>query len=251
MGQEFLTLFSSPIRVEILFLLRDQPLSLSELSEKLGQVSKSEVSRHLARLADKNLVEKEGFSSRNHTLTPFGRSILPLISPLNFINKNEKYFKRHSLTDLPLELIRRIDELKAAKMVNGAIKAITTIKESLDATENELWAMYSSAPPFNNEKICKAKLIVKPDYYKTEVIPRKNEHQMPNLLRKNVEFRLIYQITVGMAILDQKTAFISFPRRKEESTDLKTLFVVTDPVGLQYVKDIWEYFWEQAKRPDG
>lgn len=248
--QDFLTLFSSSIRVKILFLLNAQPLSLSQLSEKLGQVSKSEVSRHLARLGDKALIEKEGFSSRNHTLTPFGQSILPLISPLDFINKNEEFFKSRSLTDLPLELIRRIDELREAKMVNGATKAITVIKNCLDATENELWAMYSAAFPFNNDRIQQARLIIKPDYYKDEVIPRKNEHLMPNLLRKNVDFRLMHQITVGMAIFDCKSAVISFPRKNEQSSDLNTLFFVIDPVGLKYVMDIWEYFWYRAKIPE-
>lgn len=250
MPQDFLSLFSSPIRVEILFLLNTRPLSLSQLSEELGDVSKSEVSRHLARLADKTLIEKEGFSSRKHTLTSFGLSILPLISPLIFINEHEKYFKSHDLTDLPIELIRRIEELKKAKMVKGAIKVISVIKDCLDATESELWAMYSAALPFNNEKVHKAKLIVKSEYYKTEVVPRKNEHQMPNLLRENIEFRLTHQITVGIAIFDLKTAIISFPRRKDQTTDIKSLFVVTDPIGLNYVKDIWEIFWEQAKRPD-
>ncbi|MFW9992356.1 MAG: ArsR family transcriptional regulator [Candidatus Odinarchaeota archaeon] len=242
------SIFSSYARLEILFLLGNQPYSLSELTKTLGSISKSEVSRHLARLGEQGLVEKEAFSGKDYTLTSFGETVTSLITPIGFLSENDAFFRDHSLSDLPAELLFKIDALKSAKMVNGASKVVVALKECLDSAKEELWAMYNAALPFRNSKIHKARLIVRPDYYSNEILTGKHKEQFDNLRRESTAFRLLPVIKVGIAIFDRgESAIISFPRVKENITDMTTIFVVEERVGMKYVKNTWKYFWNLAK----
>jgi len=50
---------SNPIRIKILNLLNENPLILTNITNEIDDVSKSEVSRHLSRLMKHGFIQKE------------------------------------------------------------------------------------------------------------------------------------------------------------------------------------------------
>jgi predicted transcriptional regulator len=242
-------MFSSNIRIKIMILLNSQPLSLSELAKEIGEVSKSEISRHLARLNEQGLIEKDALTVRNHKLTSFGEAITTLIAPLNFINTYGSYFKDHSLKDLSPGLLKNIEELNEAILVNGTGRVVSEIKNLFETTKNEIWAMYSTGFPFENSKIHKGKFILNTDYYLSDVVTRKNTLVLKNLRWENISFRLLPRITVGMAIFDRnEAAIITFPRI-DLSADINSIFIIKDSIGIMYAQRLWNYFWNLGKPP--
>lgn len=55
---KILSEISNPIRMNILLLLNEKKSTISELKEKIGEISHSEISRHIGRLAKQNLIIK-------------------------------------------------------------------------------------------------------------------------------------------------------------------------------------------------
>ena len=50
---------SNPISVKILFMLNEKAATLTYIADKLGDISKSEVSRHLSRLMKHGFIHKK------------------------------------------------------------------------------------------------------------------------------------------------------------------------------------------------
>lgn len=133
--------------------------------------------------------------------------------------------------------------------MSGTGRVVSTIKNLFEATKDEIWAMYSTAFPFENLKIHKAKFILKSDYYLSDVVTRKNTPIFKNLRWENISFRLLPRITVGIAIFDlNKAAIITFPRM-DLSTDINSIFIIKDSIGIKYVQRLWNYFWNLGKPP--
>ncbi|MGC2575827.1 MAG: hypothetical protein WA364_30350 [Candidatus Nitrosopolaris sp.] len=72
-----------------LFAIRKENLRLTQLAEKIGATIQ-ETSRHLGRLTDTKLIEKN--SDGSYTVTSYGRLVLILLSSYNLLSKNKDYF---------------------------------------------------------------------------------------------------------------------------------------------------------------
>ena len=92
---------SNPTRIKILLLLEEKNLTLTKLTDSIKSYSKSEISRHLNRLMKDEFIQKEIPLGKNYELTTFGKSVISIFKPLEFILQNETFFKKHSLDDLP------------------------------------------------------------------------------------------------------------------------------------------------------
>jgi predicted transcriptional regulator len=101
---------SSSERMNLLLKLQKQKMKLSHISEKLDMTI-TETSRHLQRLTEAKLIQKdlEGL----YGLTHFGNLTLSLLSGICFISKNSQYFVEHDLSHLPPEFVERIGELSS------------------------------------------------------------------------------------------------------------------------------------------
>lgn len=89
---------SNEDRLRILILLCGGPTNVTGLSKELG-VTTQEASRHLSRLGDIGLTEKD--SEGLHHITPYGELTLSQIRDLRFTSKHREYFSTHDLSRLP------------------------------------------------------------------------------------------------------------------------------------------------------
>jgi predicted transcriptional regulator len=100
---------SSSDRLTLLFAIRkEENLRLTQLAEKI-KATIQETSRHVGRLTEANLIEKN--SDGYYTLTSYGRLVLLLLSSYGFLSKTRDYFLSHDISFLPQEFTERIGEL--------------------------------------------------------------------------------------------------------------------------------------------
>ena len=96
---------SNDYRHEILLILIDKPLRVTDISKKLDLTSQ-EISRHVARLGEAGLTIKDvdGY----HHVSHYGMLVLSLLEELEFASLNREYFMEHTLSDIPQEYVKRI-----------------------------------------------------------------------------------------------------------------------------------------------
>lgn len=226
-----------PIRSQILEELLESPLKLNELASKFT-VSKSEISRHLSRLLEINIVTKDN-STHNYFLTPLGEAYILLSIPVKFVLENNTFFENHFL-DLPPHLARMIDDLKQAKQVDGSGDVLTTIQTMLENTENKVQILLDQKYPLTlNKKINTGKYVIL-----QEMVEKGIEYSKK--VYNNVEARVCKPINHNMIISDNRVGIINFPGLNHKA-DITTCFVVSDTTGLEYLQNIWEYYWLNAE----
>jgi predicted transcriptional regulator len=226
-----------PTRLKILDLLGEGSQSLADIAQNLD-LSKPEISRHLARMRELNLVEK---LDKHHQLTSIGEVILNLTSPIEFLIDNYDYFMNHKV-DLPFSFIRDIDSLMNSELMSGTGYFISKIEEIRKNTTVEVKMMVDQPFPGSRGQIEKALLIV-PSYAKSENLNLE-------LLQKSCkyfEIRTLPVINLTLGITDGKNGFLLFPERITGKIDYNHAFYVTDNMGLDFLSKLWNYYWEKAE----
>ena len=130
---------SNEDRLEILFKLREGHMKVTTLSREL-EITTQECSRHMARLSEATLVEKdpEGFFN----LTQYGMASLKLIPSWSFISKHSDYFNTHTLEKLPSELVYRIGELQKSDPTEDVIVTFHIVESLIKNAEEYVWLMH-------------------------------------------------------------------------------------------------------------
>lgn len=106
---ELLFILASIDRLTLLSEIAMEKRRLSQLAIKIS-ATPQETSKHLARLRDSKLIEKDsgGFFS----LTGFGKIIVNLVPSFRFLAQNREYFLSHDISSIPLEFIERLGVLQ-------------------------------------------------------------------------------------------------------------------------------------------
>jgi hypothetical protein len=226
-----------PTRLKILDLLGGGSRALADIARNLD-LSKPEISRHLTKMRELNLIEK---GDKIHHLTSLGEVILNLTSPIEFLIKYYDYFMNHKV-DLPFSFIRDIDSLMNSEFMSGTGYFMSKIEEIRKNVANEGKMMVDQPFPGSRDQIEKALLIV-PSYAKSENL---NLEVLQNFC-KYFEIRTLPVINLTLGILDGKYGFLLFPERITGKIDYNHAFYVTDDMGLDFLSRLWDYFWEKAE----
>ena len=226
-----------PIRSQILEELLYTPLKLNEIASKFS-VSKSEISRHLSRLLEINVVTKDN-STHNYLLTPLGEAYISLSMPVKFVLDKSEFFESHFI-DLPHNLSRMIDDLSQAKHINGPGDILTTIQTILENTNEQVQILLDQKYPLSlTKKIKHGKYIIIQDMVEKGIEYAKKSYD-------HVEARVYNAINHNMIISDNKIGIINFPALNHKA-DITSCFLVTDSIGLEYLQTIWDYYWNMAE----
>ena len=133
---------SSSDRLTLLFAIRKENLRLTQLAEKISATIQ-ETSRHLGRLTDAKLIEKN--SDGSYTVTSYGRLVLILLSSYNFLSKNKDYFLSHDISFLPQEFIERIGELSLYEYSVNVSNVLRHIEQVISSAKEYIWLMADQA----------------------------------------------------------------------------------------------------------
>ena len=229
---------SSSERMNLLLKLQKQKMKLSHISEKLDMTI-TETSRHLQRLSEAKLIQKD--IDGLYGLTHFGNLTLSLLSGLCFISKNTQYFVEHDLSHLPPEFVERIGELSSIPL--GTSDVMTSFRLSeimLQEASEYMWIMS--------------------DQILTSTVPIIGER-----MRRGVEFRFIFPETIvpppgvkpepgakrrkvskveEIILMTEKEAMFSFPDLNGKMD--YSLLTGKDSVAHNWCKDLFLHRWERA-----
>jgi len=228
---------ANPARLKILELLTEAPHTIGDLTPKI-EVSRPEISRHVARLVDQGIVQQEG---RKYTLAPFGEVLVTLLAPLQFVVQYPDFFQTHRV-DLPPLLLLQINALSQAELVQGIGQIMIELAELLNHPEkDDLYALlHQSFPVFRKGAKARCAYHIAPESYRS-TIPGTSLQ-----LYETVHYRILPQVSHGIWLTTSGKALLCFPDLNN-IPDYNVAFLVTDKVGLTYVQAIWEYFWQQSE----
>ena len=232
---------SNPIRIKILFLLSEKPVTLTNIAETIGDISKSEVSRHLSRLMERGFIQKEMPAGRKYKISSFGKVVIINFSPINFLFQHFEYFKTHGIDDLPISLIRKIDVLKDCEFISGVGEVMFKIQDFQKVPAEERWVMGATAFPFKVLSVKKVNYIFVPEILKHE---GKTREEHPNT---QFRVRILENITIAMAFNSLGYGLLAFPKTSENKPDYTEVIVIKNNEGIEFLKEMWDYFWSKGK----
>lgn len=229
---------SSSERVNLLLKLQKQKMKLSHISEKLDMTI-TETSRHLQRLSEAKLIQKD--VNGLYGLTNFGNLALVLISGICCISKNMQYFSEHDLSHLPPEFVERIGELSSIPPGTSDIMTSFRLAEiMLQEASEYMWILS--------------------DQILTSTVPIIVEK-----MKRGVEFRFIFPATIvappgvkpepgakkrmlpkveEVISMTEKEAMFGFPDLNGKMD--YALLIGKDSNSHKYCKDLFQYRWEKA-----
>ena len=222
-------------------MLSEKAATLTDIAEKLGDISKSEVSRHLSRLTKHGFIQKELSSGRKYEISSFGKVVISIFRPIDFIFLYSEYFRTHRIDDLPIPLIREIDLIKGCEFVSGTGEVMYKIKEFQKTPAEERWVMNATAFPFESVSAKKVNYIFIPEILKHEVGARKAHP------KTQFRVRILDNITIAMAFNSLGQGLICFPKIGDDKPDYAEGIIIKDVKGIDFLKKLWEHFWSKAK----
>jgi predicted transcriptional regulator len=226
-------------RLNALRLLKEKPHRLKDLSLEL-ELTSAEVSRHLGRLSEAQLITKDGDGW--YTLTPFGGIILHEISNLGFLINNISYFSKHDLSVIPEEL-HGLNSLLSCELVEGTLEIMSMVGDVSKNAKRKIWVISDQLMRSMVElNVIKAneKLDVRLIY--------QNDAKMPDEYRPkkgmNLEVRLLEKVPLSMK-LNEQFAGVVLPNLKRQ-IDYEFALVSKEKLFHRWAELLFNYFWQRA-----
>jgi predicted transcriptional regulator len=136
---ELLFILASIDRLTLLSeIANEKKLKSSQLTTKLSATSQ-ETSKHLMRLRNAKLIEKD--SDGFFGLTAFGKIILNIVPSIRFLTQNREYFLSHDISSLPLEFIERLGELEEGQYADKVGSVLAHTQQAVQDAEEYICLM--------------------------------------------------------------------------------------------------------------
>lgn len=224
---------ASGSRLGILSELKEKDRKMNDLARKLD-LTTTEAFRQLQRLSEASLSKKQ--PEGTYAITEYGKLVLELSSPLEFVMKNKGYFLSHDVRCLPHKFIMRLEVLSQATFLSGIVESTTKISNMIGQAKYYMWGI-SPEPLFQ------------PLEELTKKNPKGAQYRImspqPHTKLFNVENRTFMNPPLIMA-LTEKQAAVCF-RLIGGKVDYASFF--GDASGFhEWAKDLFCYFWDREKR---
>jgi predicted transcriptional regulator len=248
--EELLFILASRDRLTLLCEIGVEKRRSSQLTAKLS-ATRQETSKHLTRLRNAKLIEKDsdGFFS----LTSFGEIILNLLPSINFLMQNREYFLSHDISSLPREFIERIGELQEGEYAEKVGSILAHIQQVVQDAEEYIWLMADHPLGGEGHVTGSGKLESSTVTWRI-IVPANSSNIDWTRLRASIEthkgrieYHLIEDpndIKVGIA-LNEKVAGLTFPNMTGK-LDFNTGFRSDNQVFRQWCQDLFEHHWSKA-----
>lgn len=233
---------ASESRLSILRELQKENLKMQEIARRLD-VTATEAFRQLQRLSEALLVQKQ--PDGTFAIAEYGKLVLQLSSSLEFVSKYKDYFSTHDIMQFPLQLVNRLGELSQANLGTDTVENLNKGQRAFMEAEQYGWGMAEGTIPENMSQIIderiqkglKLKMLIPENRLSVTISPT------PTV--KNVEIRGLSDLP-AIVVLTEKEAGICF-RQLDGRVDYAGFFG-KDPTFLNWVKDLFLYYWDKGKR---
>ena len=232
---------ASESRLSILQEISKQDGKMREIARKLD-LTTTEAFRQLQRLNDGLLVKRK--PEGDYTITEYGLLVLQFSTFFEFIHKHRQYFSTHNVRRLPYQFLNRIGELSKAELRTNVMENINSAERVTREAEKYMWGGGAEQPLNIRDTLIEG--ISKGVKYKflfpKRFIPK--ELTIPGLA-KAAEIRSMEDLPFNV-VMSEKEAGISF-QFADGRVDYVS-FVGKDPMFVNWVKDLFLYYWEKGNR---
>jgi len=129
---------SNEDRVKILYQVNIEPSTITILAKTLD-LSTQEVSRHVSRLMDQNIVTRNIHGEI--VLDNYGRAVLFCLPYFQFITQYKDYFNSHTLHDIPSNFVLRLCELQNSILIEDPMTVFQRIKLMCENAEEYIYRL--------------------------------------------------------------------------------------------------------------
>jgi predicted transcriptional regulator len=244
---------SNDDRLSILQELNSREMNVTSIARTI-QITTQEVSRHLSRLTEVGLTEKD--PDGPYRLTPFGKLTLIQIGGLEFTSTHKNYFRDHSVNELPRGFILRLGELSRSRFINDIMVVVHNIEKIIKEADEYLLDInvpyIASAFPHIREAFLRgvkgrflhSKDIVIPDEMMEEREEFFDEEFNLMVNRKGIYKEKISEVPLILYMSEKELALLSFPKR-DRKFDFYG-FTSTDKEAIKWCRDLFEHYWEKG-----
>jgi predicted transcriptional regulator len=249
---EILFILASVDRLTLLSEIAIDKRRLSQLTAKLS-ATPQETSRHLTRLREAKLIEKDsdGFFS----LTAFGKIIENLLPSIRFLTQNREYFLSHDISSLPLEFMERLGELQEGQYREKVGSILAHTQQVVQDADEYIWLMADH--PLGGEQYVTGsrRLESSSSVIWRVIIPADSSIDWIKLRasvgthKGRIEYCLIEDpndINAGIA-LNEKIAGLTFPNTMGK-LDFNSGFGSSNPTFRKWCQDLFEFHWNRGKK---
>ncbi len=236
--KQVMTDICHPTRIQMLSIVHECPTSFSNIATQVD-LSNSEISRHLNRLFDQGVLEKDA-KSRQISLTKFGALLYRSLQPLQFYCEYNHIFSDHDILDLPDFLLVNIPLLKHAEFIIGTGPVMFKMQEVTERTRKSIKMMVNQPFPFGKAGI-EIHFIVP-----FELMAMRDKIESTST---KIEARLYKSIRYSICLTDNDEALLFLPKDRT-SPDFESCFYVSSAKNpaFQLINQLWNYFWEKGKK---
>ncbi len=224
---------ASDSRLNILRELQAGNLKMQDIARRLD-LTATEAFRQLERLSAALLVQRQ--PDGTYALTQYSKLELHLSSSMEFVLRHKQYFLTHDVWRLPLQFVNRIGELSKATLKMGLIESTFKSSQLIGEAQKYMWGVSPEPLPQPFDAIAKQ-------------IPKGVEYRIlspqPSVRLPNLENRTFSESSAVLA-LTEKEAAVCF-RFTDGRVDYAG-FIGNDSTFLDWVKDLFLYYWERGKR---
>ena len=239
---ELLLTLASADRLTLFCSIARERFRLTQLASKLS-ASTQETSRHLSRLQEVRLIEKQ--SDGRFTLTSFGKTVEAILPSLRFLTEHSDYFLSHDISALPIEFIQRIGELQHGEFAHGIGVVLSHTAHVLRDAKSYVWLASDNVMDLGTIGAEAAS----GDLHLNIIVPVGSIAGAPPLTAKLaaiVEVRLFEKVCAGLA-LNEKTAGVALPDLSGK-IDFNSGFASSDPSFHKWCSDLFIFQWSKAKK---
>jgi len=233
---------ASESRLCILRELQKENLKMQEIARRLD-VTATEAFRQLERLSAASLVQKQ--SDGTFALAEYGKLVLQISTSLDFISRSREYFSTHDLMRLPSQFVNRLGELAGAKLEMDTIKNLNFGAQAFAEAKQYAWGIAEGTIP--EHMIPVMNKLVEQGLQVKALIPKERlptDTGIPET-PKNVEFSGLLELPAIVAITEKEAGvcFMLLGGKVDYAG-----FFGADPAFHSWVRDLFMYYWEKAKR---
>ncbi len=246
---------SNEDRLRILHRLSRKRTNVTNLSRELG-LTTQESSRHLSRLIEIRLVEKN--ADGLHGLTQYGELVLRQLPGLEFTSRHRDYFEVHTLTNLPTEFVLRINELSDSTYIDDVMVAVHSVEETIMNAEEYILNInvpyIASTFPLIREayergvtgRFLRTRELAVPPSMREEM-DRVFDDELTRKIRMSdlQEDKLVEQIDLILYMSEKSVGILAFPLRDGRFDFLG--FSSKNVEARKWCSDLFNYFWEKAE----
>ncbi len=249
---EILFEFSNKERVNVLKKLYSEGKKHSELVKELN-VPGSEISRHLKRLYEKNLIFKE--INNKYKISNIGKIFMQMMDIFEVSLNYRNFLNSHEITSIPINLIFQLGKLKSVELSTKTMENMEIFENLVKDSEEFLYAitdqyqksLLKEAENKMKNKSTNIRALVDKNLLKSYNIP----DGWSKLFKDPVKFfkeileniRILDEINVSLVVSDKGAIlFLS----KDGQIDYSQCLIDNHENFINWTIELFEWYWEKG-----